>query len=99
MAQGPVSGLRLALNPLPTKFCPRPGLPTKMAAHSQAADAHESRKSTIIAIVSSVLTVAFLLTSMRLYTRAVILRNFGIDDWACIFAFVSTACDRKAPVF
>ncbi|KAL6401912.1 hypothetical protein AUP68_14369 [Ilyonectria robusta] len=64
-----------------------------MATHSQAADAHESRKSTIIAIVSSVLTVAFLLVSMRVYTRAVILRNFGIDDWSCIFAFISTlAC-------
>ncbi|KAH7008820.1 hypothetical protein EDB80DRAFT_717523 [Ilyonectria destructans] len=64
-----------------------------MATQSQAADAHESRKSTIIAIVSSVLTVAFLLVSMRVYTRAVLLRNFGFDDWCCIFAFISTlAC-------
>ncbi|KAJ3547859.1 hypothetical protein NM208_g1287 [Fusarium decemcellulare] len=56
-------------------------------------DALGSRKPTIIAVVASVLAVAFILVSLRVYTRAVILRNLGIDDACVIFAYVSTvAC-------
>ncbi|KAF7552844.1 hypothetical protein G7Z17_g4018 [Cylindrodendrum hubeiense] len=62
-----------------------------MATQGESADASlHSKKSLIITVISSVLAVTFLIFSMRMYTRAVLLRNFGIDDWCSVLAFLLT---------
>ncbi|KAJ0385122.1 hypothetical protein COL922a_007005 [Colletotrichum nupharicola] len=48
---------------------------------------NDSRQTLIIGVTSFVLSVAFLAVTIRTYTRAFLLRQFGIDDGAAIFTF------------
>ncbi|KZL78555.1 integral membrane protein, partial [Colletotrichum tofieldiae] len=47
----------------------------------------DSRVPTVIGVTSFVLSVAFLAVSIRIYIRLYVLRQFGVDDWAAVFAF------------
>ncbi|KAH8656277.1 hypothetical protein BGZ61DRAFT_466937 [Ilyonectria robusta] len=49
---------------------------------------NDSQVSTVIAVVSCVLFVAFLAVAMRVYARAVLISQFGMDDYASIVSFV-----------
>jgi hypothetical protein len=49
----------------------------------------ESRTGTVIATVAVLLTFTTILVSLRIYTRAVMLRTMGADDWAILAALVS----------
>ncbi|GAB1310585.1 Rhodopsin domain-containing protein [Madurella fahalii] len=49
---------------------------------------YESRAGVPIAVVTVALTVATTAVSLRCYTRAVMLRQFGWDDWAAIVAIL-----------
>ncbi len=49
---------------------------------------NESRVPTIVAVTSFVLRVAAVAVSLGIYTRAVILKQLGIDDWMAVFTFV-----------
>jgi hypothetical protein len=51
-------------------------------------DPNESRKTLIIIVISGLLAVSFLSVSLRLYTRTFLIKQFGWDDAAAIFAFV-----------
>ncbi|OHF03866.1 hypothetical protein CORC01_00728 [Colletotrichum orchidophilum] len=48
----------------------------------------ESRAQMVIGVACFVLSVAFLAVSIRVYTRVLVIRQFGIDDWASVFAFL-----------
>lgn len=50
-------------------------------------DPDETRKILIYGVISGMLGVAFLSLCMRLYTRAILIKQFGWDDGAAIFAF------------
>ncbi|KAK0385137.1 hypothetical protein NLU13_7615 [Sarocladium strictum] len=50
-------------------------------------DPTESRTTLIYGVVSAMLGVAFLSLCLRLYTRVVLIKQFGWDDGAAIFAF------------
>ncbi|KAL0932641.1 uncharacterized protein CTRU02_211604 [Colletotrichum truncatum] len=50
-------------------------------------DPNETRQPLIIGVTAFVLSIAFLAVSIRTYTRAVMLRQFGMDDWAAIGTF------------
>lgn len=54
-----------------------------------AGTALESRKPTILAIVVSIPMIAFSVVLLRVYTRTILLRNFGVDDGCVIIALVS----------
>ncbi|KAJ3550106.1 hypothetical protein NM208_g148 [Fusarium decemcellulare] len=60
---------------------------TRAETHTMADD---SRKPMIIAVLTVVLTVAFIALCMRIFTRAIILKNFGSDDWCSVCAFITT---------
>ncbi|EFQ36740.1 hypothetical protein CGRA01v4_08471 [Colletotrichum graminicola] len=45
----------------------------------------DSRASTAIGVVSTVLSVTFLVVALRIYTRLCILKQIGMDDWAAMF--------------
>ena len=47
---------------------------------------YESRAGVPIAVVVTSLTVAVAAVSLRTYARAVLIRQFGADDWAAIVA-------------
>ncbi|KAL1843478.1 hypothetical protein VTJ49DRAFT_1349 [Mycothermus thermophilus] len=47
---------------------------------------YESMAGVVIAVVSVCLTVAVTTVTLRTYTRAIVLRQFGADDWAAILA-------------
>ena len=49
----------------------------------------ESREATVIGIVCFVMTVATLAVAARIYTRAVILKSMGVDDYMAMFSLVS----------
>ncbi|KAK3330040.1 hypothetical protein B0H66DRAFT_542599 [Apodospora peruviana] len=49
---------------------------------------HESRAGVPIAVVSVCLTIATIAVCLRTYARAVLIRQFGMDDWAAIVALV-----------
>lgn len=49
----------------------------------------DSRVPIVVGVTSFVLSVAFLAVSIRVYTRIFVIRQFGMDDWASVFAFVS----------
>ncbi|KAL2202977.1 hypothetical protein CC79DRAFT_1191826 [Sarocladium strictum] len=51
-------------------------------------DPDESRKTLIYAVISAMLGVAFLSLCGRLYVRSVMIKQFGWDDGAAIFAFL-----------
>ena len=55
-------------------------------------DPTESKKTLIYAVISGMLGVAFVSLCLRLYTRAVLIKQFGWDDGAAIFAFVRQEC-------
>ncbi len=50
----------------------------------------ESRAATVIGVTAFVLTVATAAVTARVYTRAVLIKTFGADDWMAIFALVSS---------
>jgi hypothetical protein len=41
-----------------------------------------------VAIVLVFLTLAFIILSLRLYTRVIVTRNHGLEDWFIVAAFV-----------
>lgn len=41
-----------------------------------------------VAIVLVFLTLAFIILSLRLYTRVIVTRNYGPEDWFIVAAFV-----------
>ncbi|KAK3393540.1 hypothetical protein B0H63DRAFT_505413 [Podospora didyma] len=49
---------------------------------------YESRAHVPITVVAVTLSVAFLTVAARTYARAVIIRSFGMDDWAAIAAVI-----------
>ena len=49
---------------------------------------YESRAGVPIAVVVTSLTVSLAAVSLRTYARAVLIRQFGADDWAAIVALV-----------
>lgn len=49
---------------------------------------YESRAGVPIAVVVTSLTVSLVAVAMRTYARAVMIRQFGADDWAAILAVV-----------
>jgi hypothetical protein len=53
-------------------------------------DPHDSRKGVIIGVTAFTLTVAFITVALRVYTRAVILRQFKLDDYTAVVAFVGS---------
>lgn len=57
-------------------------------APPQFADPYESRAGVPIAVVTVALTVATTCVGLRTYARAVMLRQFGADDWAAVVALV-----------
>jgi hypothetical protein len=61
-----------------------------MATSPPQFDPNESRAGLIIGITTFVVTVAGIAVTTRAYTRACILRQFGLDDWLAIVAFVSS---------
>ncbi|KAK7442888.1 hypothetical protein Landi51_09436 [Colletotrichum acutatum] len=48
----------------------------------------DSRVPIVVGVTSFVLSVAFLAVSIRVYTRIFVIRQFGMDDWASVFAFL-----------
>lgn len=48
----------------------------------------ESRAHVPITVVTVVLSLATLAVGLRTYARAVVIRQFGIDDYAAIFALI-----------
>ena len=50
---------------------------------------YESEKATVIGIVCFVVTVASLAVAARIYTRAILIRSMGLDDYMAIFSLVS----------
>ncbi|KAK3905781.1 hypothetical protein C8A05DRAFT_12456 [Staphylotrichum tortipilum] len=58
------------------------------SAPPELADPYESRAGVPIAVVTTGLTVALIAVSLRTYARAVLIRQFGYDDWAAIAALV-----------
>lgn len=48
----------------------------------------ESRAHIPITVVTVVLALASTAVGLRSYTRAVVIRQFGMDDWAAIVALV-----------
>jgi len=51
-------------------------------------DIYDSRSGVAIAAVSACLSVAFTAVALRVYTRAVMIRQFGADDWAAVVAYL-----------
>lgn len=51
-------------------------------------DLQESREATVIGVVCFVLTVATLAVAARIYTRAVLIRTVGIDDYMAVISLV-----------
>ena len=49
---------------------------------------YESRAHIPITVVAVVLSLATLLVSLRSYTRAILINQFGMDDYAAIIALV-----------
>jgi hypothetical protein len=54
---------------------------------SPAVDA-ESKVANVIAMVVTTLTIATITTFARLYTRGVVIKKIGVDDWGTIAALV-----------
>lgn len=51
-------------------------------------DPNDSRQPLVIGVISMLLVLAFTSVALRVYTRAVIVKAFGWDDAAAIFALV-----------
>jgi hypothetical protein len=49
---------------------------------------YESRAGVVIAVVATALSVATSAVLLRTYIRAVVIRQFGADDWAAVIAMV-----------
>lgn len=58
------------------------------SAAPELADPYESRTAIPIAVVSTGLAVSFIAVSLRTYCRAILIRQFGYDDWAAILALI-----------
>jgi len=52
-------------------------------------DLQESRAPTVIGVVTFMLSFTTVAVGLRIYTRAFILRQMGLDDWTAIFTLVS----------
>lgn len=52
-------------------------------------DPYESREATVLGIVCFVVSVASLAVAARIYTRAVLIKSMGVDDYMAIFSLVS----------
>ncbi|KAK1757853.1 hypothetical protein QBC47DRAFT_341077 [Echria macrotheca] len=61
-----------------------------MSAPAEPLDAalHQSRAHIPITVVSVVLSLASIAVGARCYARAVLIRQFGMDDWAALVALV-----------
>jgi hypothetical protein len=60
-----------------------------MVAMDTIADMQESRVPTVIGVVTFILTVTTLAVGLRIYTRAFVLRQLGLDDWVAVYSLVS----------
>ncbi len=49
---------------------------------------NESRVSNVIAMVAATLAISTITTVARLYTRFVIVKSYGIDDWFALLSLV-----------
>ncbi|KAK0667334.1 hypothetical protein QBC41DRAFT_374776 [Cercophora samala] len=54
----------------------------------QAPDKYESQAGVVIAVVTLCLAVATTAVGLRSYSRATLIRQFGMDDWAAIVALL-----------
>lgn len=61
---------------------------TPSATSTEPVDLNESVAYVPITVVAVVLGVATLAVSLRVYARAVMIRQFGYDDWAAVVALV-----------
>jgi hypothetical protein len=53
----------------------------------------DDRQTVAITVSAVVLSVTAIVVSLRLYTRAALVKHIGADDWAVVVAFVLTlAC-------
>jgi hypothetical protein len=52
-------------------------------------EVHESRRTLLIAFQTSFIIVTAIIIALRFYSRAVIIRSVGLDDWLILFSFVS----------
>ena len=48
----------------------------------------ESQAGTVLAVVITTLAIATISVGLRTYSRAVMIRQFGMDDWAAIAAMI-----------
>ncbi|CZR60262.1 uncharacterized protein PAC_10158 [Phialocephala subalpina] len=53
-------------------------------------NAYENRAGMTVAIISACLFVSTVVVSLRFYVRLVIIRKFGVDDWALAVVLVTT---------
>ncbi len=58
------------------------------ASPSSAALDTESRVSNVIAMVAATLAISTITTVARIYTRFVIVKSYGIDDWFALLSLV-----------
>jgi hypothetical protein len=65
-----------------TKESPRPVLPT------------DDRVALTLGVGTMMISLTFILVSIRLYVRRFITHSLGADDYAMLAAFVSLTCRR-----
>lgn len=65
-----------------------------------SSNAHEDKSSTVIGAIIFCLVWSTVMVGMRLWTRGKMIKQLGIDDYACILGLVSTMplCQNQ-PVF
>lgn len=57
--------------------------------------ASESRGAVAIAVMATLSSISLIVVSLRVYARAIMLRNFGVDDACAILACVSVTFNFK----
>jgi hypothetical protein len=58
----------------------------------------ESSGAVAIAVMATLSSISLIVVSMRLYARAIMLRNFGVDDACAILACVGVTFNiEKSP--
>lgn len=64
---------------------------------------HDRNTAPVIAVTATCLGLALLVVALRVYTRRVLLDNFGLDDWFAVFSLVRAPpppprpCPRRGP--